>query len=270
MIPAGNDPPQRLLVLVPAWNEEHGIAVVLAELAAELPEADVLVIDDGSDDRTAQVAEAAGVEVLRLDRHLGLGAAISSGFSHAVAHGYTLCGRVDADGQHPAAELRRVAAGVAAGACDLAVGSRFVASHHRPPYCMPLWRMAATSGVRTLMRGALGRWIYDPLSGMCVANAPVMQLLARPYVGNLPEAEALIRVDRAGLRVSEVPVTMRERRRGDSKMTGGRLITTLPTVAMLARACFRSLIGRRTGSRPVRSTAEAEAGMPATEPIPRD
>ena len=65
-------------------------------------------------------------------------------------------------------------------------------------------------------------------------------------------------------------MTMRERRRGDSKMTGGRLITTLPTVAMLARACFRSLIGRRTGSRPVRSAAEAEAGMPATEPIPRD
>jgi glycosyltransferase involved in cell wall biosynthesis len=267
MVPPAPGHSERLLVLVPAWNEEGGIGLVLAELAAELPEADVLVVDDGSDDRTVAVAAAAGAAVLRLDGHLGLGPAIANGFGHALAHGYTLCGRVDADGQHPAAELRRVVQSVSSGEADLAIGSRFVRSHQRPPYRMPRWRIAATSGVRVLVRGILGRWIYDPLSGMCVGNRSAIELMARPYAGNLPEAEALIRVDRAGLRIAEVPVTMRERSGGGSKMTGRRLLTTLPTLATLART-YAGLAARRARrSRPVRSP---EGEPPLAEPAVRD
>jgi glycosyltransferase involved in cell wall biosynthesis len=247
----------RLLILVPAWNEEDGIGLVLGELASELPDADVLVVDDGSDDRTAEVAEAAGAAVLRLDGHLGLGAAIARGFEQALAHGYRLCARVDADGQHPAAELRRVAASVTSGASDLAIGSRFVASAHRA-YRIPRWRMGATKTVRVLVRGILGRWISDPLSGMCVANAAAIALLAQPYSGNLPEPEGLIRVARAGLRVAEVPVTMRDRRGGDSKMTGKRLLTTLPTLATLTRASASSTARRVTRHGHVGPAPESE------------
>ena len=94
----------RTVVFVPAWNEEENLPGVLGELHAELPEADVLVVDDGSTDRTADVAREHGAEVLSFGENRGLQAGIAAGYDYALSHGYDLCGRVDADGQHPAVE----------------------------------------------------------------------------------------------------------------------------------------------------------------------
>src|ERR687890_282205 len=97
----------RILVFIPAWNEEQNLPGVLAEARAELPDADVLVVDDGSTDRTAEVARAAGAEVLSFGENRGLQWGIAAGYAWALEHGYAFCGRVDADGQHPVPELRR-------------------------------------------------------------------------------------------------------------------------------------------------------------------
>ena len=96
------------LVFVPAWNEEGSLPAVLDELAAELPDADVLVVDDGSTDATASLAREAGAQVLSFGENRGLKAAIAGGYGYALEHDYAFCGRVDADGQHPVAELRRL------------------------------------------------------------------------------------------------------------------------------------------------------------------
>ena len=96
------------LVFVPAWNEEENLPAVLEELQHELPGADVLVVDDGSTDGTVSVAVDHGAEVLSFGANRGLPAAISGGYGYAVEHEYEYCGRVDADGQHPADELRRL------------------------------------------------------------------------------------------------------------------------------------------------------------------
>ena len=108
------------VVFIPAWNEEANLPAVLAELRRELPEADVLVVDDGSTDGTAEVARTAGAQVLSFGENRGLRAGIAAGWRWAAEHGYAFAGRVDADGQHPAPELRRLLERVRTGDCDVA------------------------------------------------------------------------------------------------------------------------------------------------------
>ncbi len=114
------------VVFIPAWNEEENLPAVLDGLRERLPDVDVLVVDDGSTDRTAEVAREHGAEVLSLGTNQGLRIGIAAGYRWALEHDYAFCGRVDADGQHPAAELERLLERVRGGECDVAVGSRFV------------------------------------------------------------------------------------------------------------------------------------------------
>ena len=122
------------VVFIPAWNEESNLPGVLDELHQELPEVDVLVIDDGSTDRTADIAREHGADVFSFPENRGLRAGIAAGYEQAHERGYAFCGRVDADGQHPAAELKRLLEKVRTGECDVAVGSRFVSGDGYEPY----------------------------------------------------------------------------------------------------------------------------------------
>src|SRR5205823_12589976 len=110
------------LVFIPAWNEEGSLPAVLEEVRRELPEVDVLVVDDGSTDATAEVAREGGAVVLSFGENRGLKAGIAAGYRYALEHDYRFCGRLDADGQHPAHELRRLLERVREGRADVAVG----------------------------------------------------------------------------------------------------------------------------------------------------
>jgi glycosyltransferase involved in cell wall biosynthesis len=220
------------VVFIPAWNEEASLPGVLDELRRELPEADLLVIDDGSTDATADVARAHGADVVSFGENRGLQAGIAAGWREASERGYAYCGRVDADGQHPVAELDRLLTLVRSGACDVAVGSRFVAGDGYPAYRYkpsPARRFG-TAVLRRAMRLRLGRRFGDATSGMYAANAAALPLLAQPYVSGAPEVEGLIRLADAGLRVEEVPVDMRERSSGESKLQGKKAIELVLTV----------------------------------------
>src|SRR5215213_6524797 len=122
------------LVFVPAWNEEENLPAVLDELRRGLPDVDVLVVDDGSTDRTAEVARGRGAEVVSFGENRGLPAGIAAGYAYGAEHGYAFCGRVDADGQHPVEQLARLLELVREGACDVAVGSRFASGDGFEPY----------------------------------------------------------------------------------------------------------------------------------------
>jgi glycosyltransferase involved in cell wall biosynthesis len=222
----------RTLVFIPAWNEAENLPAVLEELAAELPDVDVLVVDDGSTDGTADVAREAGAEVLSFGENRGLRAAIAAGYGYAVEHDYELVGRVDADGQHPAAELRRLLERVQGEEIDAAVGSRFVAGDGYAPYRYKPSRERAfgTALLRRLMRLRVRGGIADATSGLYAVNSRAAELLARPYTSGAPEVEGLIRLGEAGLRVAEVPVNMRERGGGESKLAGRRAVHLVVTV----------------------------------------
>src|SRR5262245_24605424 len=117
----------RLLVFIPAWNEEASVAAVIADVREHLPTADVLVVDDGSTDSTVEQARRAGARAASLPFTEGVGAAHQTGYILALRAGYNICGHLDGDGQHPARELARLVAAVDAGEADLIVGSRFAA-----------------------------------------------------------------------------------------------------------------------------------------------
>jgi glycosyltransferase involved in cell wall biosynthesis len=228
------------LVFIPAWNEEDNLPAVLDDLRGKLADADVLVVDDGSTDRTAEVAREHGAEALSFGENRGLRAGIAAGYAWARDHGYAFCGRVDADGQHPAEELSRLLALVREDRCDVAVGSRFVSGEGYPAYrYRPSGaRRFGTALLRRAVALVLRRPFADATSGLWAVNAKALPLLAREFRTGAPEVEALIRVVDAGLRVEEVPVDMAARASGESKLRGSKAVRLVLTVAgtlLLAR-----------------------------------
>jgi hypothetical protein len=236
-----------VVVFIPAWNEEENLPAVLDELHAELPAADVLVVDDGSTDATGEVARAHGAHVLAFPENRGLRAGIAAGYAYAHEHGYAVCGRVDADGQHPVTELRRLVDEVRAGRCDVVVGSRYLSGADHAPYRYRLEgpRRFGTAVTRSAMRVVLRRPFHDPMSGMWAVGAAATELLSRPYTSGAPEVEALVRVTNAGLRLEEVPVEMRPRAGGESKLQGRKAVGLVVTVAGTLFVGWRLMRRRR-------------------------
>jgi glycosyltransferase involved in cell wall biosynthesis len=221
------------LVFIPAWNEEDNLPAVVDGLRATIPDADVLVVDDGSTDRTAEVARAHGAEVESLGTNKGLRFGVAAGYRWALDHEYAYCGRVDADGQHPPEELARLLALVREDECDVAVGSRFVSGEGYAPYRYrpsPARRFG-TAILRRSMKLVLGRPFGDATSGLYAVNAKALPLLAATFASGAPEVEALIRVANAGLRLEEVPVSMEPRASGESKLRSSKAVKLVLTVA---------------------------------------
>jgi glycosyltransferase involved in cell wall biosynthesis len=237
------------VVFIPAWNEEENLPAVLDGLHERLPDADLLVVDDGSTDRTAEVAREHGAEVLSLGTNQGLRVGIATGYRWALEHGYAFCGRVDADGQHPPEELAKLLERVRRDECDVAVGSRFVSGNGYAPY---RYRPSAARRFGTgLLRRSVGvvlrRPFADATSGLYAVNAKALPLLSRPYTSGAPEVEALIRIVDAGLRLEEVPVDMAPRAGGESKLRGGKAVKLVLTVVGTLGLAFLARRSRRGG-----------------------
>ena len=209
----------RPLVIVPAHDEEESLPRTLAEVRACAPGVDLLVVDDGSHDRTAEVARSAGVPVVRHAVNLGVGGALQTGFRWALAHGYDVGVQLDADGQHDPAFLAALLAPVLAGECDVAIGSRYVAA---TGYRAPLSRRAGMLLFSGVVRLALGRRIADTTSGFRAYGRAVMAVCQWDFPRDFPDAPLLITLARHGFRLAEVSVVMRERRAGRSFYTLGR------------------------------------------------
>jgi glycosyltransferase involved in cell wall biosynthesis len=222
------------IVFIPAWNEAASLPELLAEAKRDLPDADLLVIDDGSTDDTAQVSKDAGAEVVSFPENRGLREGIAEGYRQAHERGYQFCGRLDADGQHPPAELVRMLAMVRADECDVAVGSRFLPESGKDGerYKPAPERVFGTALLRLLMRVRLGQPISDGTSGMYAVNHKALELLSDPYVCEAPEVEALMRITDAKLRLLEVPVHMRQREHGESSFRGRRAVELVVTIGL--------------------------------------
>ena len=204
-------------MFIPAWNEAGALPELLEEAGRDLPGAELLVIDDGSTDDTAAVARAGGAQVVSFGENRGLRVGIAEGYRQAAERGYRYCGRLDADGQHPPAELARMLDLLRADECDVAVGSRFLpgSGEDGVKYQPAPERVLGTTLLRLLMRVRLGQPFTDATSGLYAVNDKALALLSDPYVCESPEVEALIRIRDARLRLLEVPVHMRQREHGD-------------------------------------------------------
>lgn len=211
----------RTLVFIPAWNEADAVATVIAGVREHLPEADLLVVDDGSSDETAACAAAAGATVAALPFNQGLGAALQTGYLYALREGYDFCAHLDADGQHPPTEVARLLEEVYEDRADLVIGSRYrePGESKSDDYRPTISRRIGTSVFRFFLTLATRQRFTDTTSGMRAANRRVMRLFSENYSPDFAEIESLQLAVRQGLRVEEVPVRMLERVGGSSFLT---------------------------------------------------
>jgi glycosyltransferase involved in cell wall biosynthesis len=212
----------RRVALVPAFNEEANVGRVIDEIRAVDPSLDIVVVDDGSYDRTAAVAHEHGATVVRLPFNLGIGGAVQTGFRYAYEQGYDLAVRLDGDGQHDPSQLDRILAPVLAGEADIAVGSRF--AEDVDGYRSSRSRRIGIRLLAWVVSRIVGRHVTDTTSGFQALNRRAIELFAHDYPHDYPEVEATIMVSRHRLRSVEVPVSMRERGGGRSSITALRSV----------------------------------------------
>lgn len=222
--------PSATLVIIPAYDEEAAIAATLAELGAQRPDLDVLVVSDGSTDKTAALARAAGAAVVELPFNLGIGGALQTGFRYAVRRGYVRAVQFDADGQHDPREIAALEAALDDGA-ELVIGNRFGDGNGDgdettdDEYQVGPVRRTAMHVLRVAVNALSGHRFRDTSSGFRAFNAPVLEFFARSYpVEFMDSTEALLLASQAGYRVREVPARMRPRAAGRPSNRNVRLV----------------------------------------------
>ncbi|MCC6544971.1 MAG: glycosyltransferase family 2 protein [Nitrospirae bacterium] len=219
----------RILVIIPALNEEKNIAQVVSSINKEVPYADILVVNDGSRDRTGQIAREHGATVIDLPYNLGIGGAMQAGFRFARLYDYDIAIQVDGDGQHPADHIERLVQVIAEGKSDMASGSRFVANGG---YKSTRSRLVGIKYFSLLLSLILRERITDTTSGFRAVNKKVIDLFSRNYPDDYPEVEALVLLHKRGLRVKEIPVEMKERAGGKSSITPFRSMYYMVKVSL--------------------------------------
>jgi len=229
---------QRVLVVVPAYNEAQTVAAVLGEIRRALPGVAVVVVDDGSDDGTADICRRLNVECLVLPFNLGVGGAMRTGFLYAQRGDFDVVVQIDADGQHDPAFAPAMLAELDQGA-DLVVGSRYAGIGR---YEAPFPRRVAMSVVSRLLSRACGTSLNDATSGFRASGRAAIHLFACTYPADYlgDTLQSLIIASRAGLVIRQSPVRMRQR-------SGGRPSQGIVnSVRYLGRSAFHVAIGTQT------------------------
>ena len=207
----------RKIAIVPALNEERSIAAVIAEIRAADPEFDVVVIDDGSTDRTAAVASESRAQVVSLPFNLGIGGAVQTGLKYARDHNFDIAVQIDADGQHDPSELPKLLAPLIEGKADVVVGSRFLGEKN---YKAPMVRRVGIRIFARIVSAVVGQPLTDTSSSFRAFGRRTIAYFARDYPhGFVETVEATVIAARCGLRLQEVPVVMRQRVMGQSSLT---------------------------------------------------
>ena len=228
---------KRILVIIPAYNEEGSVGKVIEEVKTHFPQAAVLVINDGSTDRTSEKARTWGATVLDLPFNLGIGGAMQAGYKYAYENGYDIAIQVDADGQHDPKEIQKLLRTLEGDKADVVIGSRFMRDSSYKGSIMRRIGIAIFSGViSTIVR----QRITDPTSGFRASNRKAIQLFASDYPQDYPEPEVVILLHQCQLKMEEVSVGMSERYSGESSITKIRSIYYMVKVLLAIFAdCFK-------------------------------
>ena len=208
------------IILIPAYNEAEGLAELLRNISKSAPDADLLVVNDGSKDETAGKATESGATVLSHPFNMGYGVTIQTGYKFAYAHGYDYIVQIDGDGQHDPAFIEEMLAPVKSGEVDFTIGSRFLwYDSYRPSFS----RRLAILFFRKLVTVIIGRNITDPTSGYQAFNRNVMEFFSTDvFPCDYPDADMLITLNLAGFSIREVPVRMYANPSGKTMHSGAK------------------------------------------------
>lgn len=205
------------IIIIPAFNEEESIGPLLAEIYRYVPGLDVVVVNDGSADRTADVADEHGARVLDLPCNLGVGGAVQAGFRYAYENGYKYAVRCDGDGQHPPQEIPRLLKAIVENKVDLVIGSRFLSERS---YTSTFFRQCGICCLAATLSLTCRKRVTDPTSGFQALNRALLYFFSNTYPIDYPEPEALALMRRQGYDFMEIPVRFRERQSGRTTIRG--------------------------------------------------
>ncbi len=211
----------KILVIIPAYNEEGSVGKVIEGVRTHLSQADILIVNDGSTDLTSEIAKSMGAVVLDLPFNLGIGGAMQAGYQYAYERGYDIAIQVDGDGQHDPKEIGKLLKALEEKKMDMAIGSRFIGDLG---YKSSMMRRVGISIFSKVISILVRQKITDPTSGFRAANRKAIQLFAVNYPQDYPEPEVLVLLHQCHLKMGEVPVGMSERSSGESSITKIRSI----------------------------------------------
>jgi len=207
---------KKTLIVVPAYNEEKSIENVLKSIKEECSFCDVVVVNDGSGDATAKIAERNGVVVISVPYNLGIGGAVQTGLLYAQKNGYDIALQLDADGQHKADEVYKLINTLEKDHSDMVLGSRFKDKNdYHSTFMRRLGNMIFSSLIAMVTR----QFFTDSTSGFRAFNRRAINFLATNYPTDFPEPESLVILKKHGFKILEVPVSMEERQGGQSSVT---------------------------------------------------
>lgn len=228
------DVASKILVIIPAYNEEESILGVIEDLDQNAPFADYIVVNDGSTDDTQKLLREHGIPHIDLFKNLGIGGAVQAGYKYALQQGYEIAVQFDGDGQHCAEYVSSLIAPIQEGGADLVVGSRF--KGNTAGFKSSCMRRLGISILSSVLKMASTNKIEDVTSGFRAAGKRVIHLFAGYYPDDYPEPESLALVARKGMKLAEVPVSMRERTGGESS------IKRMDSVYYMIKVTFAILI----------------------------
>lgn len=211
----------KVLVIVPAYNEEGCIKGVIDDLKANFPQGDILIVNDGSGDRTSEIAKGLGVNVIDLSYNLGIGGAVQTGFVYALSEGYDIAIQFDGDGQHRADQIPKILIPHQNDGADIVVGSRFLSEGG---FSSSIQRRLGAKILSFVVSSLIRKKITDTTSGFRVYGRKAIAFFSSIYPEDYPEVEALILAHKKGLRTEEVPAEMGPRMIGKSSITIPRAV----------------------------------------------
>lgn len=221
-------------MIIPAYNEEESILGVIDDLKHDAPFADYIVINDGSTDGTRALLEEHGIPHIDLVNNLGIGGAVQTGYKYALQHGYDIAVQFDGDGQHCARYIAQLVSPIQNGDADLVVGSRF--KGETDGFKSSSLRRLGITILSAVLKMASTNKVEDVTSGFRAAGKRAIQLFASYYPDDYPEPESLALIARKGLKLAEMPVSMRERTGGESS------IKRMDSVYYMVKVTFAILI----------------------------
>ncbi|MDE7299162.1 MAG: glycosyltransferase family 2 protein [Lachnospiraceae bacterium] len=225
---------QKVLVIIPAYNEAENIQKVVDGLIANYPQYDYVIINDSSKDETAAICRKNNYSFVSLPVNLGIGGGVQTGYKYALEHDYDIAVQHDGDGQHDPAYIERVIQPILDGQADIAIGSRFL---DREGFQSSAGRRAGIKFLSVLIRLCCGARVKDVTSGFRAVNKKYIRFYAEEYPSDYPEPEAIVTASLDGARIREVPVVMRERENGVSSINLKRSVYYMVKVSIAIVIC---------------------------------
>ena len=206
---------KKVLIVIPAYNEEPSLGKVIEEVTFYVPQADVLVVNDGSTDATARIAREERVLILDHPYNMGIGATMQTGFVYALRNDYDIAVQIDADGQHDPAFLPSLIEPILKGQSNLVIGSRYLSEEG---FKSTFLRKLGIAFFACLIRILTRIRVTDPTSGFRAVDRKGIGIFSEEYPSDYPEVEAVISAYKQGLTFREVSVRMRRRQGGTSSI----------------------------------------------------